>query len=305
MDTTYYADIFSKAVGMDSILFNEPMSKHTTYKIGGKCDVMLLPKNDDEVLALIKLCRHNNTPFYVIGNGSNLLVKDGGVRGAIIKISTKMSEVKACGNRIIAQAGALLGNVVKVAYEYGLSGLEFATGIPGAIGGAITMNAGAYGGNMQQVVVSVRACDTEGNIVELTADELNFGYRQSVVRSNKLTVLSCELELIPGSKTEIKEKMDTLSAKRRAMQPLSLPSCGSVFKRPEGYYIGKLIEDAGLKGTTVGGAQVSQLHANFIVNIDNATAKDVLDLIEVVKKRVFETFNVQIETEVIVIGEDS
>lgn len=305
MDTTYYADIFSKVVGMDSILFNEPMSKHTTYKIGGKCDVMLLPKNDDEVLALIKLCRHNNIPFYVIGNGSNLLVKDGGVRGAIIKISSKMSEVKACGNRIVAQAGALLGNVVKVAYEYGLSGLEFATGIPGAIGGAITMNAGAYGGNMQQVVVSVRACDTEGNIVELTADELNFGYRQSVVRCNKLTVLSCELELIPGSKAEIKEKMDTLSAKRRAMQPLSLPSCGSVFKRPEGYYIGKLIEDAGLKGTTVGGAQVSQLHANFIVNIDNATAKDVLDLIEVVKKRVFETFNVQIETEVIVIGEDS
>ena len=304
MDTTYYADIFSKAVGMDSILFNEPMSKHTTYKIGGNCDVMLLPENDDEVLALIKLCRRNNIPFYVMGNGSNLLVRDGGVRGAVIKISSKMSEVKACGNKIVAQAGALLGNVVKVAYENCLSGLEFATGIPGAIGGAITMNAGAYGGNMQQVVSSVKACDTEGNVIELKADELNFGYRQSVVRSNRLTVLSCELELVPGNKADIKEKMDTLSAKRRAMQPLSLPSCGSVFKRPEGHYIGKLIEEAGLKGTTVGGAQVSQLHANFIVNIDNATAKDVLDLIEVVKARVFEAFNVQIETEVIVIGED-
>lgn len=304
MDTTYYADIFSKVVGEESILFNEPMSKHTTYKIGGACDVMLLPKNDDEVCELIKLCKQNDIPFYVIGNGSNLLVRDGGVRGAIIKISSKMSEITACGNKITAQAGALLGSVVRVAYENSLSGLEFAAGIPGAVGGAVTMNAGAYGGHMQQIVTKIKACDTNGEIVELTNAELDFGYRQSLVRSNKLTVLSCELELIPAQKEEIKEKMDILSQKRRSMQPLSLPSCGSVFKRPEGHYIGKLIEDAGLKGTTVGGAQVSQLHANFIVNIGDATAENVLELIAIIKKRVWDAFAVAIETEVIVIGED-
>ena len=304
MDTTYYADIFSKVVGEDSILFNEPMSKHTTYKIGGACDVMLLPKNDDEVCELIKLCRQNDIPFYVIGNGSNLLVRDGGVRGAIIKISSKMADVTVCGNKITAQAGALLGSVVRVAYENSLSGLEFAAGIPGAVGGAVTMNAGAYGGHMQQIVTKIKACDTNGDIIELTNEELDFGYRQSLVRSNKLTVLSCELELIPAQKEDIKDKMDLLSQKRRSMQPLSLPSCGSVFKRPEGHYIGKLIEDAGLKGTTVGGAQVSQLHANFIVNIGDATANNVLELIAIIKKRVWDAFAVAIETEVIVIGED-
>lgn len=297
-------EIFCDILDKKSVLPNEKMSKHTTYKIGGECDFMLLPKNNEQVVGIVKRCAENQIPLYVVGNGSNLLVKDGGIRGAVMKIASEMSDIKVDGNIISVQAGALLGSVVKAAYENSLSGLEFAIGIPGAVGGAVTMNAGAYGGHMQQIVKKIRVCDRCGNVYEIKGDEIDFGYRHSIVRDKNLIVLSCELELQYAPKEQIKEKMEQLSAKRRSMQPLSLPSCGSVFKRPEGRYIGKLIEEAGLKGTTVGGAQVSMLHANFIVNINNAKAVDVLNLIDEVKKRVFEVFGIPIETEVIIIGED-
>lgn len=304
MLSKYSAEIFGDILNKNSILTDEMMKKHTTYKIGGACDVMLLPENEEQVVKIVKLCDENKIPLFVVGNGSNLLVKDGGIRGVVMKIASKMSDIRVEGNHMYVQAGALLGSAVKTAYENSLSGLEFAIGIPGAVGGAVTMNAGAYGGHMQQIVKKARVCDRCGNVTEICGDAFDFGYRQSVVRDKSLIVLSCELELEHSERSQIKEKMDLLSAKRRSMQPLSLPSCGSVFKRPEGHYIGKLIEDAGLKGTTVGGAQVSTLHANFIVNVDNAKAKDVLDLIEVVKAKVLETFDIPIETEVIVIGED-
>ncbi len=304
MTTQYNGDIFKSILPQDNILLNEPMCKHTTYKIGGPCDIMLLPESEAQVQAAIKLCNEHGIPFFVAGNGSNLLVRDGGIRGAVIKISSKMADISVSGNIITVHAGASLGSVVRFAYENGLSGLEFAAGIPGAIGGAVTMNAGAYGGNMQQIVKRVRVCDNKGNIYTIEHDDLDFGYRASIIRKQGLVVLSCELELALGDKAAIKEQMDVLTAKRKAMQPLTLPSCGSVFKRPEGHFIGKLIEDAELKGTTVGGAQVSTLHANFIVNIGNATAKDVLELIELIKARVWEIFQVAIETEVIAIGED-
>ncbi len=297
-------NIFKSILDGDAILINEPMKRHTTYKIGGKCDVMLLPSNAEQVSVLIKTCRDNGIPYYVIGNGSNLLVRDGGIRGAVIKISERLSYIDINGSTIRVGAGMLLSTVVKRAYENLLSGLEFAAGIPGSVGGAVTMNAGAYGGNMSQIVKSVTVCDTDGNVKILMHDELKLGYRQSVIRDEKLTVLEVVLELKKGEKESIKAEMDRLNAKRRSMQPLNFPSCGSVFKRPEGYFVGKLIEDAGLKGTTVGGAQVSELHANFIVNINGATARDVLELIEIIKKTVFEKFGVAIETEVITIGED-
>ena len=297
-------NIFRGAVGEASILPNEPMKRHTTYKIGGPCDVMLVPESVEQLLELIDICNKNGIPFYVMGNGSNLLVKDGGIRGAVIKVSNKMSDISIDASTVKAQAGALLGTIVRKAYENSLSGLEFAAGIPGSFGGAVTMNAGAYGGDMKQIVKRILVCDRSGNCFTIEKDELMFGYRQSVIRQKDLIILSGEMELSEADRTDVKEKMDVLAAKRKAMQPLSQPSCGSVFKRPEGHFIGKLIEDAGLKGTAVGGAEVSQLHANFIVNVNNATARDVLELIEVVKERVKDTFGINIETEVIVIGED-
>ena len=296
--------IFSGILKETSILAHEPMSRHTTYRIGGPCDVMLIPENTEQILMLIDICNKKGIPFYVIGNGSNLLVRDGGIRGAVIKISNKMSAVTVDGCTIEAQAGALLGTIVRKAYENSLSGLEFAAGIPGSFGGAVTMNAGAYGSDMKHIVKSIFVCDRNGSCFNIEGDELMFGYRQSVVRQKNFIVLSGETELQEREKTEIKEKMDTLTAKRKAMQPLSMPSCGSVFKRPEGHFIGKLIEDAGLKGTSVGDAEVSQLHANFIVNKGNATARDVLELIEVIKAKVKNTFGIDIETEVIAVGED-
>lgn len=301
---TDYISLFFGILDADSIILNEPMSRHTSYRIGGPADVLLLPENTEQIRQIISVCKQNSVPYYVLGNGSNVLIRDGGIRGAVIKISNKMSKVSFSGNMLTAEAGAILSSVVKKAYNRGLSGLEFACGIPGSVGGAITMNAGAYGGHMADVVKKITVLDREGNIFPIEGEALAFGYRQSVVREKNLIVLSGELELKNEEKNVIKEKMDILTAKRKSMQPLNLPSCGSVFKRPEGQFIGKLIEEAGLKGTVSGGAQVSTLHANFIVNINNATAKDVLSLIETVKQRVFEKFRIEIETEVIILGED-
>ncbi|WP_207666070.1 UDP-N-acetylmuramate dehydrogenase [Thermohalobacter berrensis] len=287
-----------------TILLDEPMKDHTSFKIGGPVDIMVLPKNIDEISNTVKFCKENNINFYIIGNGSNLLVSDKGIRGLVIKISENFSDIKVEGNRIIAQAGILLSKLSKVALRNSLKGLEFASGIPGSLGGAITMNAGAYGGEMKDVVKKVKCMDRDGNVYEYTNEEMDFGYRKSLVQKKNLIVLEVEMELCKGDYNEIKEEMDILTEKRNAKQPLSMPSAGSTFKRPKGHYAGKLIQDAGLKGLKYGNAQVSDLHSGFIVNIGNATCEEVLTLIKIVQKTVKDKFGVELEPEVKIIGEE-
>jgi len=286
------------------VLFDEPMKNHTSFKIGGPADVMIIPSNEEELINAVKLCRDNNIDFYIMGNGSNLLVKDGGMRGAVIKINEGVNNIKVLGNIISCEAGALLTGVSRVAMANTLTGMEFANGIPGTIGGAVTMNAGAYGGEMKDVITKVRALDINNNIVEYRNEEMNFRYRGSKVVDDNLIVLSIELELKPGNYDEIEATMKDLTFKRTSKQPLELPSAGSTFKRPEGHFAGKLIQDSGLQGLRLGGAQVSEKHCGFVVNRDNATCKDVLELISVVQKTVRDKFDVDLETEIKLIGED-
>lgn len=286
------------------VLFYEPMKNHTSFKIGGPADVMIIPSNEDELINSVKLLRDNNVSFYIMGNGSNLLVRDGGMRGAVIKISDGIDNIKIEGNNIYCQAGALLTAVSRRAMEDSLTGIEFANGIPGSIGGAVTMNAGAYGGEMKDVIKSVKVLDTNNNVVEYSNKEMNFRYRASKVVDEGLIVLSILLELKPGIYEDIEATVKDLTYKRTSKQPLELPSAGSTFKRPEGFFAGKLIDDSGLRGLRLGGAQVSEKHCGFIVNVDNATCKDVTQLIKVVQKTVKDNFGIEIETEIKLIGED-
>lgn len=286
------------------VLFDEPMKNHTSFKIGGPADVMIIPTNEEELINTIKHCKANNIDYYIMGNGTNLLVKDGGMRGAVIKINDCLSNIRVNGNNIKTEAGALLTAVSRTAMANTLTGIEFANGIPGTIGGAVTMNAGAYGGEMKDVVKSVRAVDIDGNIVEYTNEEMNFRYRGSKVVDDNLIVLSIELELHNGVLEEIEATMKDLTFKRTSKQPLELPSAGSTFKRPVGYFAGKLIEDSGLRGLRLGGAQVSEKHCGFVVNVDNATCKDVQQLIQVVQKTIKDNYNIDLETEIKLIGED-
>ncbi len=280
------------------------MKNHTTFKIGGPADVMIIPSNEEELIEAIKFSRENNIDFLIMGNGSNLLVRDGGIRGVVIKINEGFNNIKVRGTTIYCQAGALLSTISKVALKYSLKNFEFASGIPGTIGGAITMNAGAYGGEMKDVVIKVRALDKNNEIREYTNEEMNFRYRNSRVWDEGLIVLSVELGLEEGKYSTIEGIMKDLTYKRTSKQPLELPSGGSTFKRPEGFFAGKLIEDAGLRGLRHGGAQVSEKHCGFVVNTDNATCKDVLHLISVIQKVVRDKFNVELETEIKLLGED-
>jgi UDP-N-acetylmuramate dehydrogenase len=291
-----------KSIG--TILFDEPMKNHTSFKIGGPADVMIIPRSEEELINAVKICRDNGINMYIMGNGSNLLVRDGGIRGVVIKVNEGINNIKVDGNTIISQAGALITAVSRIAMSNSLTGLEFANGIPGSIGGAVTMNAGAYGGEMKDVIKKVRVLDSENNIKELSNEEMNFRYRGSRVVDENLIVLSAEFELKPGNYEEIQAVMKELTHKRTSKQPLELPSAGSTFKRPVGYFAGKLIDDAGLRGLRHGGAQVSEKHCGFIVNIDNATCKDVLELIAVVQKTIKDKFAVELETEIKIIGED-
>ncbi len=286
------------------VLFDEPMKNHTSFKIGGPADVMIIPRNEEELIEAVKLCRENNVDLYIMGNGSNLLVKDGGMRGAVIKINEDLNNINIVGNTINCEAGALLTGVSRAAMANSLTGIEFANGIPGSIGGAVTMNAGAYGGEMKDIIKSVRVLDTMNNIQEYTNEEMNFRYRGSRVVDENLIVLSIKIELKPGNYDEIEAVMKDLTFKRTSKQPLELPSAGSTFKRPVGYFAGKLIEDSGLRGLRLGGAQISQKHCGFVVNIDNATCKDVLQLISVVQKTIRDNYDVELETEIKLIGED-
>lgn len=279
------------------IFKDEPMKNHTSFKIGGPADFLVTPRDARDISRIIKNLK--NIPYYVIGNGSNILVKDEGYRGVIIKIGNKMSKFLIEGNTITAQSGVPLGRLASKAQEAGLTGLEFASGIPGTLGGAVLMNAGAYDGEMKQVVISTEYIDENGNINEIT--DHKFGYRCSFFTDTNFIIVKSKLQLQEGDKSEIREKMAELNKRRREKQPLEYPSAGSTFKRPEGYFVGKLMEDAGLKGYTVGGAQISEKHGGFVINKGNATCADVLQLIEDVSSEIYCRFGVELEPEIKII----
>ena len=281
---------------------NEPMSRHTTFKIGGPCDYLVEPYNEYEVKELISLLKENNLKYFVMGNGSNLLVSDLGIEGVVIKIGSNMSNITVENNIVKAEAGARLSALCSHCLENSLSGLQFAWGIPGTVGGAIFMNAGAYGGEIKQVIESCTYLTSDGEIVTVSADELELGYRDSIFKKNGGIILSATFKMNLSNKNEIRLEMDGLIERRKLKQPLEFPSAGSTFKRPEGNFAGTLIENAGLKGMSVGGAEVSTKHAGFIINKGDATASDVRRLIEKVKEEVFLQNSIKLETEVIFIG---
>lgn len=283
---------------------NAPMSKYTSFKTGGNARVLIIPESAEMLSDLIKLCKEQGVNPLVMGNGSNLLVTDKGIDGVVIKIGSTMSSIELIGDDTVkCSAGAQLKSLCSFALEHSLSGLEFAYGIPGTLGGAVYMNAGAYGGEMKDVLVSCTHIDSDGNMGELSGDELSLGYRHSVYTDNGFTVVSAVLKLKKGNADEIKAAMDDKLFRRRDKQPLEFPSAGSTFKRPEGYFAGALIEECGLKGYTVGGAQVSEKHAGFVINRGGATSDDILRLIEYIKKTVYEKFGVLLEPEVKIVGE--
>ncbi|MBU5294559.1 UDP-N-acetylmuramate dehydrogenase [Anaerosalibacter bizertensis] len=296
--------IFSDNENIGKVLLDEPMKNHTSFKIGGPADIMIIPGNEKELIEGIKICKDNNINYYIMGNGSNLLVSDKGIEGVVIKISEEFGDIVVNDTTIKAESGALLTVVSKKALKNSLTGLEFASGIPGSIGGAITMNAGAYGGEMKDIVTKVRCLNSDGNIVEYSNEEMKFRYRKSRVEEEGLIVLSVEMELEKGDYKTIEERMRELTEKRTSKQPLHLPSAGSTFKRPEGYFAGKLIDDSGLRGIRHGGAQVSEKHCGFIVNIDKATSEDVRTLIRTVQKIVKDNYGVELETELKIIGRE-
>ena len=286
------------------LLLEEPMAKHTSFRIGGPADVLAQPANEAELAALLKRAGEHAVPVTLVGNGSNLLVRDKGIRGLVIKLSNIFSSITVEGNVLTFGSGISLAMASKKAASLSLSGLEFAVGIPGTIGGAVYMNAGAYDGEMAKVVTCVRVMDMQGKISELQASELDFAYRHTALQNSGLIVVSVTVALQPGEAESIAAKMADFSQRRISKQPLELPSAGSMFKRPPGYFAGTLIEQTGLKGYTVGGAQVSQKHAGFVVNVGGATAKDVLQLISDVQSKVFAAHGVRLEPEVLILGEE-
>lgn len=286
-----------------TLLFDEPLMNVTFTKTGGPVDVLAFPKSKAEVVRLVDYCRNTDTPWLVLGNASNLIVRDGGIRGMVIMLE-KMDRVSVEDDQIVVEAGAKLIDTTYVALDHDLAGFEFACGIPGSIGGAVYMNAGAYGGEIKDVFVSVDVLSADGTIQTFSNKDMDFSYRHSVIQEMHCIVLEARFSLVTGDPTEIKAKMDELTALRVSKQPLEYPSCGSVFKRPEGHFTGKLIQDAGLQGLKWGGAQISEKHAGFIVNIDHATATDYVELIAHIQEVIKEKFDVMLETEVRIIGEE-
>lgn len=299
------ADTLRAATSTAQVLEHEPMARHTTMRVGGPAEILFSPASEGELLFAVREAKRAGAPFRIIGNGSNLLVLDGGLLGLTIRLGEAFSKISVDGNQIRAQAGALLSRVAAAARDASLTGLEFASGIPGSTGGGMAMNAGAYGGQLSDVFEGCRALDPETGIISaLSPAEMALGYRESAALSRGLIVTEAAFRLTAGDRSAIQAKMDDLSARRREKQPLNLPSAGSTFKRPEGYFAGALIEQAGLKGLRVGGACVSEKHAGFVVNDRNATARDVLDLIRLVQARVLEHSGVRLETEVRILGEE-
>lgn len=299
-------DLYTKlceVAGAENVLADEPMSRHTTFRIGGPADLFVTPASFGEIREIIGLCRAEETPYYVIGNGSNLLVGDKGYRGVIIQIYKRMNQIHVQGEKICAQAGALLSRTASAACEASLTGMEFASGIPGTVGGALRMNAGAYGGEMKQIVESAEVLTTEGEVLTLSLEELGLGYRTSVISKNDYVALSAVLALRRGSQADIRSRMEELRDRRVEKQPLEYGSAGSTFKRPEGYFAGKLIQDAGLCGCRIGDAQVSEKHCGFVINRGKATAAEVLSLMQHIVDQVEEKTGVRLEPEVKKIGE--
>jgi UDP-N-acetylmuramate dehydrogenase len=294
---------FCSIVGSDNVWTDEPMSSHTTFRIGGPADYYICPHSVDEIQRVVHTCQQAKVPYFILGNGSNLLVSDKGYRGAIIQIYKNMSDILVEGTVLTVKAGALLSQIARKAMEYGLTGFEFAGGIPGTLGGAVVMNAGAYGGEMKDVLQEVVVMTNEGDVRCLKAEELQLGYRTSIIKESGYIVLEAVIKLMPGEKEKIKERMDELRGKRVSKQPLEYPSAGSTFKRPQGYFAGKLIMDAGLRGFSVGNAQVSEKHCGFVINTGSATAEEVRELIRQVIQRVHENSNVTLEPEVKFLGE--
>ena len=293
-----------EAFASDGALFyNEPLRSHTTFRVGGEADAFLSVKTQEELIKAVQLCKEKKVPYFILGNGSNLLVSDKGFRGLVISIGKDMAQITLDGNRITAQAGALLSTVAQLAAKNGLTGMEFASGIPGSIGGAMVMNAGAYDGEMKMIVESVTILSEDGQIHTFSNEEMEFGYRTSRLKREKGIILSVTVLLSEGDKAAILEKMNDFAARRREKQPLEYPSAGSTFKRPEGMFAGKLIMDAGLRGYTVGGAQVSEKHCGFVINKEKATADDIYTLIHNVQAKVKETAGVTLEPEVIFVGD--
>lgn len=295
---------FARAhVPQEDILLNEPMCKHTTFRVGGEARCLIRISEKQQLLALIPYFKKVDAPFFILGNGSNLLVGDKGYEGVILQISNRMNDIKIEGTRIVAGAGALMSQIARCAQENGLTGLEFSSGIPGTIGGGVVMNAGAYGGEMQQVVESVTVMNEQGEIMELSHDFMEFGYRTSIIKNRPFIVLEVKFCLQQGNSAEILAQMQDLARRRIEKQPLEYASAGSTFKRPEGNFAGKLIMDAGLRGYSVGGAQVSEKHCGFVINTGNATAADIAEVIKEVQNRVKNMFGVSLETEVIFLGD--
>ena len=291
-----------KFVPEENICLQESMAGHTTFRIGGPADCFVQIENKEQLIRVQKYLMQVELPFFILGNGSNLLVSDKGYRGIVLQIGPKMSRIEVEGDVITAQAGALLSQVARAALEHGLTGLEFASGIPGTIGGGVVMNAGAYDGEMSGVITQVNVLNSAGECMELENETMEFGYRTSTIKNNPFTVTEVILKLEKGDREQIKAKMEDLAVRRREKQPLEYPSAGSTFKRPKGYFAGKLIMDAGLRGFRVGGAEVSEKHCGFVVNTGNATAADVREVISEVQERVKERFNVDLEPEILFIG---
>lgn len=300
--------LLTEKLGTQCIFFDEPLYKHTTFKIGGPCDIFIKPESTEQIIDTIKICKEENVPYYVIGKGSNILFSDKGFRGVIICISQKMSNVLSIDKSkdsltVTARAGIMLSKLANEILENEGTGFEFASGIPGTLGGAVTMNAGAYGGEINDCIVSCKVLLKDGQIKELLRKDLKLGYRTSIIQEEEMIVLEATFSFKLGNKEEIKEKMNDFNKRRKDKQPLEYPSAGSTFKRPTGYFAGKLIMDAGLAGYSIGDACVSDRHCGFVINKGKATAKDTLELMKYVDKTVYDKFGVHLEPEVRIIGE--
>lgn len=287
----------------ENVLLLEPMAAHTTFKVGGAADFFIKISSRQQLVKTVPYLNALGLSYFVLGNGSNLLVSDNGYQGVILQIGAQMGNITVDGTKITVQAGAPLAKLAKTAIEHGLSGLEFASGIPGTVGGAVMMNAGAYGGEMEQVVSSVTVLAKDGSELTLSHDDMEFSYRSSILKNRSFIILEAEFTLQSGDTKQIQAKMEEYGQSRREKQPLQYPSAGSTFKRPDGCYAGKLIMDAGLRGYRIGGAQVSEKHCGFIVNVGNAQASDIYELIQEVQERVYEKFGVRLEPEIIMLGE--
>ncbi|WP_433583970.1 UDP-N-acetylmuramate dehydrogenase [Paenibacillus polymyxa] len=295
-------NIFEHQIPLEKVKFNEPLKNHTFIKIGGNADILIHPTTIDEITKIVEIANLHQLPLTVIGKGSNVIIKDGGIRGVTISLS-HFNQIKVSEDSMIAQSGVDIIDVSRLALEHSLTGLEFACGIPGSTGGALYMNAGAYGGQIADVVERATVITKDGAVLEIPREEMKFGYRNSLFKMDHYIILEAEFGLKKGNKEDIASKMKELTFLRESKQPLEFPSCGSVFKRPEGHFAGKLIQDCNLQGTRIGGAEISMKHAGFIVNVDHATAQDYMDLIQFIQKKVYDTFQVELETEVIFLGE--